>query len=792
MSMRGRSIIYLVNSLSTGGAEVQVVELARRMTARGWRVAVVTLLDTTDQKPALEAAGIPHVSLRMRRGWPDPRAAARLARVLRARRPDVLHTHMVQSNLLGRVARLFAPVPVLVSTSHSVNEGGRWRYRVYRATAGLADLVTAVSAATARRHAETRATPDHKLRVVPNGIDTSRFSFDAAARERLRRDEAIGDAFCWLAVGRFEEAKDYPNLLRAFARVSGARPDSLLLIAGHGPLQDDARRLVQQLGLSKRVRFLGLRRDVPDLMSAADGYVMSSAWEGLPMVLLEAAATGLPIVATRVGGIPEAVIDGRSGLLVPPADDAALGEAMLKLMRLPAEERKSMGAAGSAHAKANFDIESVTTAWESIYDELLRTRRNEESPRVPGAHGGARLLHVTTVPMSLIFFRGQVGYMKSRGFQIQALSSPGPELAEFGAREGVATHAVSMPRQLTPLRDLFAVARIWRRVRRVRPDIVHAHTPKGGLLGMIAAFLARVPVRIYHVRGLPFMTAAGWRRRLLRATERVSCRLAHQVLCVSHSLREVAVEEKLCAPDKIKVLAGGSGNGVDAGGRFNPENSDPGSRRERREAYDIPASATVVGFVGRLVRDKGVVELVAAWRRLREQHPEAHLLVVGPFEERDPVPGDVAESLRSDPRVHLSGMQRDLPPLYAAMDLVVLPTYREGFPNVPLEAAAMALPVVATRIPGCVDAVADGVTGTLVPPRDADALEAAIKSYLADGGLRRRHGEAGRARVLREFRQEVIWQELYKDYCRLLADRGVALPAEFERRAASVMEAVAR
>nr|MBA2669641.1 glycosyltransferase [Gemmatimonadota bacterium] len=301
-------------------------------------------------------------------------------------------------------------------------------------------------------------------------------------------------------------------------------------------------------------------------------------------------------------------------------------------------------------------------------------------------------------------------------------------------------------------------------------------TPKGGLLGMMAAAAYRAPVRIYHMRGLPLMGATGMRRLLLRITEWTACRLAHQVFCVSHSVRGEAVAAGICPPGKISVLLGGSGNGVDAAGRFDPDAQESGARMETRERFGIPSDAVVIGFVGRIVRDKGVVELVDAWQGLRGRFPSAHLLVVGPFEEQDRIPTETERLLRNDPRVHLAGMNWETPPLYGAMDLVALPTYREGFPNVPLEAAAMRLPVVATRIPGCVDAVEDGETGTLVPARDAGALSDALARYLENAELRERHGRVGRARVIREFGQEAIWTALHSEYLRLMRERGVAKP----------------
>ena len=387
---------------------------------------------------------------------------------------------------------------------------------------------------------------------------------------------------------------------------------------------------------------------------------------------------------------------------------------------------------------------------------------------LPGAAGAAplALVHVMTVPVSLGFLTGQAAYVRRAGFDLHAVASPGTFLRAFGEREQVTVHAVPMERRITPLKDLRALWRLWRLLRRIRPAIVHAHTPKGGLLGMIAAWLARVPVRVYHMRGAPFVTATGARRAILRRTERISCALAHEVLAVSHGLRDVAIREGICPGGKIRVLLGGSGNGVDATGRYRPQ-PEP-VRLAARAELGIPPDALVIGFVGRLVREKGVAELAEAWRRLREEHPRLHLLVIGPEEEADALPASVLAALRADARVHLTGPDWNTPRLYAAMDVVALPTYREGFPNVPLEAAAMELPVVATAVAGCVEAVRDGVTGTLVPPRNPAALAVALRRYVSEPALRARHGAAGRRRVLAEFRQEAIWEALANEYRRLL------------------------
>jgi lipopolysaccharide/colanic/teichoic acid biosynthesis glycosyltransferase/glycosyltransferase involved in cell wall biosynthesis len=372
--------------------------------------------------------------------------------------------------------------------------------------------------------------------------------------------------------------------------------------------------------------------------------------------------------------------------------------------------------------------------------------------------------------MTLRFLTGQLRYLGNRGFDVHVVSSPGADLHSFAEAEGVTAHAIAMARSITPAADLIALYRLWRLFRALRPEIVHAHTPKGGLLGAIAAWLARVPARIYHVHGLPLVTSQGPRRIILRTAERVSCRLATQVLCVSRSVRDVVVKAGLCPADKIDVLCGGTINGVDATGRFQPQPDDV--RLQVRRKNRIPREAIVLGYVGRIVRDKGWSELAEAWRSLRESHPDLHLLVVGDFEPQDPVPPEVVELIRTDPRIHHAGFDWDTPPLYAAMDLVVLPTHREGFPVVPLEAAAMGLPVVATRVPGCVDAVEDGVTGKLVQPRDPVSLAWALAAYLSDATLRRAHGAAGRRRVLREFRPQAIWEATAGVYRKLRATAG--------------------
>jgi glycosyltransferase involved in cell wall biosynthesis len=376
-------ILLLSTSMGMGGADKQLLSAAQELRSRGHELLIVSL--TTLGPMGLEARslGIPTESLEMRRGFPDPRGLMRLIQLVRAWQPDVLHSHMVHANLMARALRLFVRFPVLISTIHNIYEGGPLWMAAYRLTNGLVDHMTIISEAAADRFVTERIVPRELITIVPNGVDTDRFlKVAAGARESLRGSLGLKREFVWLAVGRFEVAKDYPNMLRGFARVRERYPEAVLLLVGRGSLQGETESLARALGLGSKVRFLGVRHDVPELMSAADGYVMSSAWEGMPMVLLEAAAASLPIVATLVGGNHEVVGDEESGFLVPPRDPDALGMAMLRLMELSDDQRLSMGERGRERVRTHYGLGRVADRWEDLYREVLARKKLALAPQL--------------------------------------------------------------------------------------------------------------------------------------------------------------------------------------------------------------------------------------------------------------------------------------------------------------------------------------------------------------------------------------------------------------------------
>lgn len=364
---------------------------------------------------------------------------------------------------------------------------------------------------------------------------------------------------------------------------------------------------------------------------------------------------------------------------------------------------------------------------------------------------GLRLLIAVTAPRSAGFHAGQLAALRAAGAAVWFLSSPSDEVARACADEGAEFVPVEMERAPSPRRDARALVEITRVLRRVRPDVVNAGTPKAGLLAMLAARALGVPRRIHTLHGLRYEAATGAMRRALWSAQKLSCACATEVVCVGAGLRARAVETGLLRAGEGVVIGDGTVNGIDVE-RFRLDAAALAAGRALRARAGIAPTAVVAGYLGRLARDKGVGDLARAWAA---RGAGGRLLIGGGPDETDPLPAAELARLDAAGAIQL-GHVADPVAFLAAIDLLVLPTWREGFPTVPLEAAAMGLPVVATDATGCADAVVDGETGTLVPVRDAAALARALDRYLGDPALRRAHGDAGRARVLARFTRERV------------------------------------
>jgi glycosyltransferase involved in cell wall biosynthesis len=360
-----------------GGAERQTLLLARGLRLRGWRVSVVALTGTGgDAAAELAAADVAFTSLEMRKGLADPGGWIRCNAWLRKERPDVVHAHLPHAVWLARWSRLAAPVRVVVDTLHSSSTGTLGRRIGYRLSNWLTDKVTAVSVAVAQAHLKAHMVTAAELAVLPNGVDLTDWKPDIEVRNGFRRVLDLKGKFLWLAAGRLDPVKGYRTLLQAMVDTPEA---ARLVIAGSGPMEDELKRLCDELGLADRVQFLGFEPNVRRWMLAANGFVLTSRWEGLPMVVLEAAACEVPTVATDVAGTREVVVEGETGLLAEEGNAKALAAAMTRMMELPGEERRAMGQRARQFVLERFSLDVALDRWEALYAELLE--RNLEPRR---------------------------------------------------------------------------------------------------------------------------------------------------------------------------------------------------------------------------------------------------------------------------------------------------------------------------------------------------------------------------------------------------------------------------
>jgi len=394
----------------------------------------------------------------------------------------------------------------------------------------------------------------------------------------------------------------------------------------------------------------------------------------------------------------------------------------------------------------------------------LSTADSAAPPSVAAALPSIRLCIIATIGKSIqVLYAGRLEFFMANGFEVTVVCASS-ELDEAIRARGVRLHTVPLTRAITPWTDLRAVCRIYRFLRGGRFDIVEVTTPKAALLGALATRLARCPCLIHMLQGLHYQGKRGLLGSILRSSTRIPCRLSSVTLAVSPSVCDEACRDGIADPARIRVLGHGSGNGVDLE-RFSPQRRMSGAAV--RETYGIAPDAVVLGFVGRMTRDKGIEELAAAFRALSAEFPKAVLLLVGDYEHRDRPADSTVRFLSTCLGMRHVGWQTDVVPFMAAMDVFVLPTYREGLGNVLLEAAAMEIPTVTTDATGARDSIVGGVTGLRVSVGNVLELREALASLIRDVALREAMGRAGRHWVSEHFDQRHVWQLQVEEYRRL-------------------------
>lgn len=385
-----------------------------------------------------------------------------------------------------------------------------------------------------------------------------------------------------------------------------------------------------------------------------------------------------------------------------------------------------------------------------------------------------KLLRITTVPVSLkTLLKGQHRFMSQNGFEVVGVSSRGTALQEVHNEEGIRVIELEMTRTFSPFKDLKSLWSLYRLCRKEKPFIVHSHTPKAGIVGMLGAKLAGVPIRLHTVAGMPLMVTSGAKRWVLDIVEKITYGCATKVYPNSEGLYDFIVKGRYAPKRKLGMIAKGSSNGIDTG-FFAPNQVTEYQVNQLKKDLAIQPDDFVFVFVGRLVGDKGINELVSAFSRLNDSRTgrTCKLLLVGSLEsELDPLLSHTLEAIKNNERIIAVGYQKDVRLYFAISDTLVFPSYREGFPNVVMQAGAMGLPSIVTDINGCNEIITGGVNGLLVALNDVNALTGAMEFLLHNPAEVDRMAKNARPLITERYEQRMVWEAIFEEYKRLLEER---------------------
>lgn len=371
-----------------------------------------------------------------------------------------------------------------------------------------------------------------------------------------------------------------------------------------------------------------------------------------------------------------------------------------------------------------------------------------------------KIVFITTISTSLNFFKGQLNFLSSY-FDVWVISSDKEELAEIACREKIKSRVVVMKRPISVFNDCISLVKLVYTFFCLQPEIVHGNTPKAALLSMLAAFFCRVPHRVYMCHGLRFQAAFGIKRRVLILMEKITCACATRVICVSKGVLNTICQEGICNDEKAIVLKEGSANGIDIN-YYNPENY---INSNLRDELGLVFNDFVFCFIGRVVKDKGICELLDAFISLNKICSNTKLLIIGNQEkELDPVPDEYIHLMLTNPNIKYLGVKNDVRPFLAISDTLVLPSYREGFGLVLMEAGAMNVPCIASNIIGCNNVIIENVNGLLVPPKSYLLLQGAMREMYENSDIREKIKKSTRNSIIERFEQRIVWEAMLKEY----------------------------
>ena len=742
-------VVHIISGLGQGGAETV---LYRLVTAPDQSVqhSVISMGDEGVFGPRLREAGIPVHTLNMKSPIGLLQGLWRMFGLLKKSRPDVVQTWMYHADLIGGVVARLAGIRAVcwgIRNSGADLHKSSWSARAMswlcaRTSAWVPETIVSCAESAASRHQAWGYRAD-RMQVIPNGYDLSRWQPDAQARQQARAQWGVADDTPVIgSVARWNPLKDHANLIAALALSLRQYPAMRCVLIGHGMEASNTElwALLEQHGVEDQVILMGRRDDVPQLMNGLDIHVLSSLAEGFPNVVAEAMASGVACVVTDVGDAAMMVAD--PSVVVPPQSPQALSRAINNVVtQLGTPDHAGRIQRARERVGQLFSLDAMVNHYQQVWCDAA------EGGKPAGCR---RLLFVVNNPAFFLSHRLPLAIAaKAAGFDVHVATMDGPSVPDVVAH-GLTHHVIPMSRSgKNPVQELRSIYALWRLFRQLRPDVVHAATIKPVLYGGIAARLAGVPGYLAAISGLGFIFMRPDDRfdlSRMAATFLYRLALGHKnsrVIFQNGNDRDVLSKAGVVRPGQVVMIRG---SGVDLGA-FN--------------AVPEPAAPPVAIMAARLLSDKGVNEFVQAARLTANDRSGLRWQLVGSPDPGNPAsitPEQVVQ-WQQEGIVECLGERNDVAQLYQQAHIVVLPSYREGLPKSLVEAAACGRAVVTTDVPGCRDAITPGVTGLLVPVRDAQALAEAVVSLAHDDKRRHDMGQAGRELAEREFDIRLIAQK---------------------------------
>lgn len=733
--------------MGLSGRGISILELVRNFNKDSYSSTVCCFDERGILADELEREGVEVIVMHRKPGF-DFLLIFKLARIMKEKNIDIVHAHNTGPLFYGSLAAKFLGVPVFIDTIHWPINSETWKKRLRNKLCSyLAGKIVTITEYMKNDFSKRNKIPLGKFETIYYGVDLVKYSAQIDIEKKKKELDITPYNIVLGTIARLAPEKGHKYLFQAIKQNTALYSEIKLILVGDGPLLPELKKLAKDLDIVQNVKFLGYRSDIPEIMPIFDIFILPSVFEPFGLVLLEAMAAGKPIIASNISEIPRIILNGETGILVPPKDILSLSDAMLELIR-DSKMRQAMGERGRERVIEKFSLKKTTDDYKRLYLNLLAQKINRKVDRK------IRIMHVVLSlncgGLENLVIRLSNAMDKERfHLSICCLDNKG-NLGEMASNLGI--DVIVMHRK--PGFDFSLILRLAYILRKKRVDIVHTHNPSAHLYGTIAARLALIPIVVNTRHGVgvgerPVGNVLLWR-------------LTNKVIAVSHRVKDKLLKSDILNSDKVITIQ----NGVDI------KEFDSKYVKVRKENFGIEDSAPVVGIVARLSVEKDHKTLLKAFKIVIQKIQNVKLVIVGDGHLKEELE-KISRERQLDGKVLFLGYRDNIPSLLKLMDVFVLSSFSEGLSLTLLEAMAMEKPIVAARVGGNPEVVLDGVTGRLVPPNDPTALAEALMEILNNKDMAEKMGKRAKERVSRLFSFERFIRDHEKLYSELITQKSI-------------------